>query len=171
MSEVKEFASQVAEIFETFGSDQLRCVRMQSTQKDKQECRTKAEIWKDAAQCLGEYAIQFDNDKEKAMVNVNPPPTAWKEVWLQYYLIDSLWVVHALIHEGKKEAFVMYHGRDLKAFEYMGKEGHKVMPVDGACKIMEDSTRTVTGLVITLVKKETGVYEVKNKKHIFSYNE
>lgn len=44
--------AEIAEAFETFASDQIGCIRMQSTKKAKDECRVRADVWNDAASML-----------------------------------------------------------------------------------------------------------------------
>jgi hypothetical protein len=51
---------QLADFFETLGSDQEASVRWQSRQKDKIECLTKAAVWRDAASILRNTII-IDN--------------------------------------------------------------------------------------------------------------
>lgn len=42
----------IADAFELFASDQIACMRFQSTQKGKRECEIRAAIWREAADIL-----------------------------------------------------------------------------------------------------------------------
>ncbi len=48
---------EIADYFSTLASDQIACMRWQSTKRAKHECEIKAEVWEDAAMLLRNIKI------------------------------------------------------------------------------------------------------------------
>ena len=49
---------EIAEAFELFASDQIGCIRMQTTKKAKEMCQERAAVWRDAADLIRNTTIK-----------------------------------------------------------------------------------------------------------------